>query len=430
MSLDKKLRSKTELLWINDHSYKAGKESVFAPVTKESILADYKLFAILSKLITNDEIKSGFASLKSLHQGLMPAIAGSIPGHWVAKLDSDLPVAGSVKARGGMFEILNLAVNIASEHGIDLVAEAQTTPIEELNAKISAIFSEYTVCVGSTGNLGLSIGISSRILGFKVKVFMSRDAKEWKMELLREYGAEVFISDEDYSKAVEIGRAEAELDPKAYFVDDERSELLYRGYATAAVEVANFLDDIEKDSPVFVYLPCGVGGAPAGIAAGLKAFLGSQVHIMLAEPTEAASVLVGLSDVRDMGKPPTVYEYGMSNLTVADGLAVAQASVGALESLGRDIAGCYTVCDNKMSWLMYAVNEYEQIRVEPSGAASLNGPIMLYYTKEGFDYLKNNNLMDRMGRSVHISWFTGGSLLPDEVYKNMIEEAKKCTIDF
>ncbi|WP_042473621.1 D-serine ammonia-lyase [Bacillus ndiopicus] len=334
-----------------------------------------------------------------------------IEGNLLLKCDHALPIAGSVKARGGIYEIIKHAESLAFEHGL-LSIEDDYRKLN--NEEFRQFFKNYKIAVGSTGNLGLSIGIISAKLGFDVTVHMSMDAKEWKKQLLRTLGVTVVEYEADYSEAVRQGRLEAEQDATCHFVDDENSLDLFAGYAVAALRLKAQLDakniTVNKENPLFVYIPCGVGGAPGGISYGLKQLYGPDVHIFFAEPTQSPCMLLGM--MTGLHDEIDVAQIGLTNITEADGLAVGRASKFVGAQMETIVSGCYTVEDSFLFESLREMFSSEHIFMEPSAHAGFFGPVQL--ARKGEMYLDTHGLKPFMQNAHHLVWSTGGNLVPNE----------------
>lgn len=345
-------------------------------------------------------------------------------GRLMLKMDSHLAVAGSVKARGGIYEILKYAEDLALSHHMITADESYE---KFADPELKRFFSAYSVHVGSTGNLGLSIGIISAALGFSVHVHMSADAKQWKKDLLRSKGVDVVEYTGDYGKAVQEGRRLAEQDPMSYFVDDENSQNLFLGYAVAAGRLKKQLEQqavkVDAEHPLFVYIPCGVGGAPGGITFGLKQVYGDHVHIFFEEPTQACCMALGM--ITGLHNDICVQDVGLSGQTEADGLAVGRPSRFVGKTISHMLAGEFTVQDERLYGYMKQLMDAEHIFIEPSSCAAFAGPARLCRERETVEFLRSQGLCEHMDESTHIVWATGGSLVPDSVRAEYVRRAEQ-----
>ena len=362
---------------------------------------------------TNGVIESPLIEAELLKKRLSKRFNCELKGRLFIKCDNNLPVSGSIKARGGIYEVLLHAEKLAFANSMINQSDNYLVFADE---KFKNFFSQYTISVGSTGNLGLSIGIAGKKLGFKVKVHMSSNAKQWKKDLLRKIGAEVIVYDSDYGKAVEKGRAEASGDPFNHFIDDENSFDLFLGYATSAVRLKNQLEEIniipDEKNPIYVYLPCGVGGGPGGITFGLKNIFGKNIHPFFAEPVSSPSMLLGL--ITGLHENVSVFDAGLDNVTEADGLAVGRPSGFAGRLLHDKISGIYTVEDKLLLKLISEVYDKAGIFIEPSAAAGMPGPFRLIENTGSFsEHNKSGNQAIYSDNGIHIIWATGGSMIPD-----------------
>lgn len=420
-SLLNKLISMEEIIWLNPkiEKFQTGIQKSF--LTQEDVrdaeerlnrFAPYIAKVFPETRDMNGIIESPLVRIPSMKEYLEQNYQQRILGELLLKCDSHLPISGSIKARGGIYEILKHAEELALQNQLLTIHDDYSILDSDC---FRAFFSQYSIAVGSTGNLGLSIGIMSAKLGFNVTVHMSADAKEWKKNLLRSKNVKVIEYEADYSKAVEEGRNQADQDPTCYFVDDENSHDLFLGYAVVASRLKKQLEElgrtVDEHHPLFVYLPCGVGGGPGGVAFGLKLLYQDHVHCFFAEPTHSPCMLLGL--MTGLHEKISVQDVGIDNLTDADGLAVGRPSGFVGKTIEPFLSGNYTISDGHLYKLLKELVDTEGIPLEPSALAGMAGPIKL--CKEGTDYLVKHGLLEKMSNATHIIWATGGSMVPEDI---------------
>ena len=357
-------------------------------------------------------IESDIVPVSHLQQLLGERYNQVLTGSLWLKRDSHLPISGSIKARGGIYEVLKHAEDLALAENF-LTLEDDYAVLHSDKAR--AFFGQYKIAVGSTGNLGMSIGIMGAALGFQVTVHMSADARQWKKDKLRAHGVTVIEYASDYSVAVAQGREQAEADPACHFVDDENSVNLFLGYAVAAERLKQQLAaaqiTVDAQHPLFVYLPCGVGGAPGGVAFGLKLAFGDAVHCIFAEPTHSPCMMLGV--YTGLHDEVSVQDFGIDNVTAADGLAVGRASGFVGKAMQRLLDGFYTVSDEEMYSLLALMERSEGLRLEPSALAGVPGIARVQADQQG--YLARAGLdTHAMANATHLIWATGGNMVPDD----------------
>ncbi|MBW5813180.1 D-serine ammonia-lyase [Yersinia kristensenii] len=428
--LVKKLINLEEVTWFNPQATTVEKGLPYVGLTAQDVadaearlqrFAPYLCLAFPETQPTKGIIESDVVAIPAMQNALQQRYGVEITGRLLLKKDSHLPISGSIKARGGIYEVLTHAEKLALEAGLLRESDDYSQLFSD---DFRQFFSQYRIAVGSTGNLGMSIGIMSAKLGFSVSVHMSADAREWKKRKLREHGVNVVEYAQDYGVAVAQGRKQAESDPNCFFIDDENSPTLFLGYSVAGGRLKKQFAEqqivVDENHPLFVYLPCGVGGGPGGVAFGLKLAFGDHVHCIFAEPTHSPCMLLGV--YTGLHDDISVQDIGIDNITAADGLAVGRASGFVGRAMEHLLDGFYTLSDAEMYDLLGLLNRHEGIRLEPSALAGMPGPARVSISA---NYLKDHHFSaEKMRNATHLVWATGGGMVPAEEMAKYLATAK------
>jgi threonine dehydratase len=220
--------------------------------------------------------------------------------------------------------------------------------------KVSQV-SERSVVAASSGNHGIAVAYSSRLLGKKCTVVVPETAVKEKVDTILDYGAEVIragtLSGERESKAREIARSGGSA-----FVHPFNDQDVIAGQGTCGLEIANQLSRFDS-----VLVPVGGGGLISGVSIALKA-LRPGARIFGVEPQAAPKLSAALNARKPVSVP--------SSRSMADGLLPSALGELAWVACSRNVDGVFTLSEEQILMATRTLIRTARIIAEPSGAAA------------------------------------------------------------
>lgn len=221
--------------------------------------------------------------------------------------------------------------------------------------KISRL-GERRVVAASSGNHGIAVAYSSRILGKRCTVVVPETAVKEKVDAILDYGAEVVragrLSEERESKAKSIAR-----DAGAAFVHPFDDPDVIAGQGTCGLEISEQLDGFDS-----VLVPVGGGGLISGISIALKSKT-KNVRVFGVEPQGAPKLASALAAKRIIRV--------QDPRSVADGLIPSAMGELTFKACSHYVDGAFAASEEEIFDATRAMIDVARVIAEPSGAAPL-----------------------------------------------------------
>ena len=214
-----------------------------------------------------------------------------------------------------------------------------------------ALTKDKILIDATSGNTGIAYALIARERGYKVMLCMSARASEERKQILRDYGAELVLTDpaESSDGAIREVRRRVEENPDLYFYPDQYSndENWKAHYRTTAPEIW------EQTGGRITHFVAGLGtsGTFVGVGRRLKEY-NPEIQIVSMQPD---SPLHGLEGLKHMASAivPSIYDPNLADRNVEveteqayemirhidteEGILVGISAAGALV-VARDIA--------------------------------------------------------------------------------------------
>lgn len=212
------------------------------------------------------------------------------------------------------------------------------------------------IVAASSGNHGIAVAYSSRMLGKQSTIVVPETAVKEKLDVIKENGAEI-VKFGKYHADREAKAREIASQTSATFVPPFNDFDVIAGQGTCGLEIAQQLDDFDS-----VIVPVGGGGLISGIAIAIKS-LKPSARVYGVEPSGATKMAASLGAGRIVRiEDPK---------SIADGLIPASVGELTLEACQKNVDGMFSVSDDEILSAMKLLIQEAHIFPEPSGSAPL-----------------------------------------------------------
>jgi len=212
------------------------------------------------------------------------------------------------------------------------------------------------VVAASAGNHAQGVAFSAHHFGIEATIVMPDSTPMNKIQGVERFGAKVILKgsnyDEAYAYAVEYSK-EHSLEFVHPFTDDE----VMSGQGTVALEMLEDRDDLDA-----IVVPVGGGGLIAGMAVCVNAL--SPKTKVIGVASQGAPAMKQSFD----SKNPFC---SLSVKTIADGIAVRDASPITLKHILKEVDALELVCEDEIAAAILFLLEKQKLLVEGAGAVGV-----------------------------------------------------------
>ncbi len=222
------------------------------------------------------------------------------------------------------------------------------------------------VVAASAGNHAQGVAFSAKHFGIEATIVMPDSTPLNKIQGVKEFGAKVILFGSNYDEAYAHAITYAKEQKKEFvhpFTDDE----VMSGQGTVALEMLEAQNDLDA-----IVVPVGGGGLIAGMGVAINA-INPYIKVI----GVAASGAPAMKESFDSKNPHGT----VSVKTIADGIAVRDASPITLEHILKEVDALELVCEDEIAAAILFLLEKQKLLVEGAGsvgvAALIHGKIDL-----------------------------------------------------